>query len=113
MSNHRNQHPKANSKPQRRAARNESGVVPAPLVLELRRFRQLDPWLPGEEPPWSVVEHYLTYGDDSTGIKECAQHSRAFAIVLETLRNQEEDARYEDIDAGECPISESSPVEGL
>src|SRR6185369_2166699 len=106
MSHDRSQHPKATSKPQRRARRNDSGVVPTSMV---RRARHLEPWLPGEEPPWSVVEHYLTYGDDGAGIKDHARHSMAFAIVLEALRNQEEDARYEDIDAGECP--ESSPPE--
>jgi hypothetical protein len=114
MSHHRSQHPKANTKPQRRTKPADSGVLPSSMVLGLRRLRQLEPWLPGEEPPWSVVEHYLTYGDDGAGIKEYARHSRVFAIVLEALRNQEEDARYEDIEAGGCPESSppESPVEG-
>jgi len=112
MGQHRNQHSKADDnhapglkKRRRLGEPQDSGVVPSSMVHALRRLRHLDPWLPGEEPPWSIVEHYLTYGDDGTGVTEHARQDSAFAFVLESVRNQEEDARLDDLAPGDGPDS--------
>lgn len=80
-----------------------SAVLPKSVVSWARRLRDLDPWLPGEDPPWSVVDHYLANGDEEAGVEEYAKQSRAFAYVLESMRNQEEDAMESDLDDADPP----------
>lgn len=67
----------------------QSGVVDKALVDRVRRISDPDRWRVGEDPPWSIVERYLTTGEYSELIEEHARTSRAFADVLEALRNDE------------------------
>jgi hypothetical protein len=83
----------------------ESGVVDKALVDRVRRISDPDPWRVGEDPPWSIVERYLTTGEYRELIEEHARTSRAFADVIEALRNDEEER-------DEGPISAGSPVVG-
>jgi hypothetical protein len=69
----------------------QSGVVDKALVDRVRRISDPDPWRVGEDPPWSIVERYLTTGEYRELIEEHARNSRAFADVIEALRNDEED----------------------
>lgn len=69
----------------------ESGVVPKGLVVQLRDFSGRKPWRAGEHPPWSIVESYLTSGEHRELIEEHMRRSRAFADVIEALRNDEEE----------------------
>lgn len=69
----------------------QSGVVDKALVDRVRRISDPDPWRVGEDPPWSIVERYLATGEYRELIEEHARSSRAFADVLEALRNDEEE----------------------
>src|SRR5215510_3385046 len=69
----------------------QSGVVDKALVDRVRRISDPDPWRVGEDPPWSIVERYLTTGEYRELIEEHARTSRAFADVIEALRNDEEE----------------------
>jgi len=69
----------------------QSGVVDKALVDRVRKISHPDPWRVGEDPPWSIVERYLATGEYRELIEEHARTSRAFADVIEALRNDEED----------------------
>jgi hypothetical protein len=69
----------------------QSGVVDKALVERARRISDPDRWLAGEDPPWSIVERYLSSGEYREEIEEHKRRSRAFADVLEALRNDEEE----------------------
>jgi hypothetical protein len=89
----------------------QSAVVERELVETLRRIVEeseeaLPPTAPheqaerGEEaagppqPPWSVVQRYLTHGEDRAWVEGHAETSVAFADVIEALR-QDQRARRE------------------
>jgi hypothetical protein len=65
----------------------ESGVVARSVIEKLRR-PDSDPWPEGEDPPWSVVERYLSDGSQGERIEAHAARSRAFRDVLRALRNE-------------------------
>jgi hypothetical protein len=67
----------------------QSGIVDKALVERVRRFCEPEPWREGEAPPWSMVERYLATGEQREMMAEHARRSRAFADVLEALRNDE------------------------
>jgi hypothetical protein len=46
---------------------------------------------PDAPPPWAVVQAYLTRGEHRARVEAHAQRSRAFAEVLEALRNDQEE----------------------
>jgi hypothetical protein len=69
----------------------QSGVVDKALVDRVRRISDRDSWHAGEDPPWSIVERYLASGEHREEIEEHERRSRAFADVLEALRNDEEE----------------------
>lgn len=69
----------------------QSGVVDKALVERVRQMSEPDPWRPGEHPPWSLIDRYLTSGENRELIEEYARHSRPFADVLEALRNDAEE----------------------
>jgi hypothetical protein len=66
----------------------------APASGVVRRD-ELDAEASGEAPPWTVVHAYLTSGEHRAWIEAHAQRSRAFAEVLEALRNDHEARRRE------------------
>ena len=49
----------------------------------------------GGTPPWAVVHAYLTSGEHRAWVEAHAQRSRAFAEVVEALRNDHEARRQE------------------
>ena len=81
----------------------QSGVVDKALVDRVRRISDPDPWRVGEDPPWSIVERYLTTGEYRELIEEHARSSRAFADVIEALRNDEEERDEGPVSAGAEP----------
>jgi hypothetical protein len=71
----------------------ELGQVPFTPSSGVVRREDLDDD-PDAPPPWTVVHAYLTRGEHSARVEAHAQRSRAFAEVLEALRNDHE-ARQE------------------
>ena len=69
----------------------QSGVVDKALVERVRQMSETDPWREGEHPPWSLVDRYLTSGENRELIEEHARRSRPFADVLEAMRNDAEE----------------------
>jgi hypothetical protein len=69
----------------------QSGVVDKALVERARQISACEPWRAAEDPPWSIVERYLTSGEHREQIEEHMRRSRAFADVIEALRNDEEE----------------------
>ena len=63
----------------------ESGVLPRGLVNEVD---------PETQPPWSVVNAYLTEGEHGLWVEGWAARSPAFAEVLMALRNDHEERTH-------------------
>src|SRR5262249_61861323 len=88
----------------------QSGVVDKALVDRVRRISDPDPWRVGDDPPWSIVERYLTTGEYRELIEEHARCSRAFAAVIEALRNDEEERDEGPTSTGGGCITTPSPA---
>ena len=92
MSVHRSAETRADD-PQAAAGPGKPGS-PAPASGIVRRD-ELEAEASGDAPPWTVVHAYLTSGEHRAWVEAHAQRSRAFAEVVEALRNDHEARRRE------------------
>jgi hypothetical protein len=65
----------------------DSGVVPKALLDEVLKNETPD-WPEGEDPPWTIVERYLSDGSHRARIEAHAARSRPFRDVLRALLNE-------------------------
>jgi hypothetical protein len=80
---------------------------PAPASGIVRRD-ELDAESSGGAPPWRVVHAYLARGEHRAWVEAHAHRSRAFAEVVEALRNDHE-ARRRDKPASLVPLRRRKP----
>lgn len=74
----------------------EAARPPAPAVPPASgvvRREELEAELYDVAPPWTVVHAYLARGEHHRWVEHYASRSRAFAEVLEALRNDHEERR--------------------